>query len=217
MAGFIFDMDGCLLDSIWLWHEAEQGVLDTAGITLTKEERDKLNALTLEEAGAWFHDRFGIMGSGEEVARAVVSHMLDVYRTKVEANPGVVDFVRALHDAGAPMCVLSSSPQAFLQAGLGHAGLLDFFPEDRVLSAEDKGLKKREPSTFAKVCAMLGTKPADTWLFDDSWYALATAKGAGLRIVGTHSVDSCGTHEELAEYSDLVIDDFCGLNPADFL
>ena len=77
MAGFIFDMHGCLLDTIWLWHEAEQRVLDTVGITLTKEQRDELNALTLDEAAVWFHERFGIMGSGEEVARAIVDYMLE--------------------------------------------------------------------------------------------------------------------------------------------
>lgn len=217
MTGFIFDMDGCLLDSIWLWHEAEQSVLDLVGITLDKEQRDELNALTLEEAGAWFHEQFGILGSGEEVVRAIVAHMLDSYRTVVNANPGVIEFLEALHQAGAPMCVLSSSPQAFLQAGLGHAGVKRFFDDDRIFSAEDRGWTKRTPSTFDQVCKLLGTEPSDTWLFDDSWYALQTAQGVGLHTIGTYSADGCGTHEELAQYSEKVIDDFTPLNPADFL
>ncbi len=217
MTGFIFDMDGCLLDTIWLWHEAEQRVLDTAGISLTKDQRDELNSLTLEEAGAWFHKQFGILGSGHEVSRAIVDYMLEFYRTKAEPNPGAFDFVKALHEAGAPMCVLSSSPQAFMQAGLGHAQLSQFFPADLIISAEDQGLKKREPKTFAHVCGLLGTSPGDTWLFDDSWYALATAHDAGLHTVGTYSSDGCATHAELARYCDKVVDDFCGLNAGDFL
>ena len=65
MKGFIFDMDGVLLDSIHIWHEAEQSILDMVGAVLTKEQRDELNALTLEEAGQWFHDEFGIMENGK--------------------------------------------------------------------------------------------------------------------------------------------------------
>jgi len=217
MTAFIFDMDGCLLDTIWLWHAAEQRILDSAGITLTKEQRDELNAFTLEEAGAWFHEKFGIMGNGSEVAQAIVDYMLDYYRTKAEANPGAVEFVKAVRELGAPMCVLSSSPQAFIQAGLGHAGIKDLFAPDLVISAEDNGLTKRNTSTFEFVCAKLGTDPADALLFDDSWYALATAQECGLRTVGVYSNDNCGTHEELSRYCEKVVDDFTELDPREFM
>ena len=217
MAGFIFDMDGVLLDSIHIWHEAEQRVLDNAGIELTKEQRDTLNALTLEEAGQWFHDEFGILSDGAQVARSITDHMLAFYRSKAEAKPGALDFVRAVHAAGKPLCVLSSSPQSFIQAGLGHAQLRQFFADDLIISAEDTGLIKRAPGTFTRICAQLGTELADTWLFDDSWYALATAHDMGVRCVGVFSADGCGTHEELARYSEKVVDDFTELDPRDFV
>lgn len=210
-------MDGVLLDSIHIWHEAEQRIMDDAGIELTKEQRDELNALTLQEAGKWFHDLFGIMGDGEQVARAIVDHMLAFYTTRVQPKPGAIDFVRAAHEAGAPLCVLSSSPQAFIQAGLERTGLKRFFRDELVISAEDAGWKKRDPKTFGLVCELLGTKPGETWLFDDSWYALATAHDVGLRCVGVFSSDGCGTHEELGRYSEMVADDFTGFSLRDFL
>lgn len=217
MVGFIFDMDGCLLDSIKAWHEVDRRLCESAGISLTKEERDKLSTLTLEEAAVWFHERFGIMGSGEEVVRTMGGYLLDFYEREVEANPGAVGFVGALHEAGVPLCVLSSSPQAFLRGGLEHAGLSRFFGDDLVISAEDRGWAKRKTDTFEKVCALMGTKPGETWLFDDSWYAVASARDAGLRTVGVFSSDLCGTHEELARHSNYVVDSFAELDPNHFL
>lgn len=217
MSGFIFDMDGTLLDSIKIWHEAEQQVMSSAGIQLAKSERDELNALTLEEAGDFFHDRFGLMESGEAVVKSIVDYMLRFYRTSVEVNPGAVDFVQAVFSAGEPMCVLSSSPQSFLKAGLGRTGMDRFFKPSMVISAEDMGMIKRDPKTFDYVCAQLGTDPADTWLFDDSWYALKTAHEFGLRTVGVFSTDGCGTHEELNRYCDIVVDDFTELDVNEFL
>ena len=217
MSGFVFDMDGVLLDSIHIWHEAEQQILDQANLVLNKEQRDQLNALTLEEASRWFHDEFGVFEDEKEAAHVITDYMLAFYRTRVEAKPGVVDFVRAVYEAGQPMCVLSSSPQSFIQAGLGHSQLKQYFEDSLIVSAEDGGLTKRSPDTFHHICELLGTQPGDTWLFDDSWYALSTAQGVGLRCVGVFSSDDCGTHEELARYSQVVADDFAGFNLRDFL
>ena len=136
--------------------------------------------------------------------------------TPSQANPGAVEFVHSISAVGAPLCVLSSSPQAFLQAGLAHAGLKGFFDDSLIISAEDEGWSKRNVRTFDLVCERLGSRPNDTWLFDDSWYALATAHKAGLHTVGTFSDDRCGSHEELARYCDLVVDDFLSLSLGDF-
>lgn len=212
---FIFDCDGTLLDTIGAWHDAEMALVEEVGVTLSKEQRDELNALTLEEASAFFHERFGIRGSAQEVMQAILD-LLDVfYRTRSQANPGAFEFVRALAESGVPMCVLSSSPHAFIQSGLERAGLLPYM--QRAISVEDLGMTKRDVATYAHVCSEFGVEPGETWFFDDSWYALETAREAGCKTVGVYSTDACGTHDELGRYSHMVIDTFEGLDPALFL
>lgn len=210
--GFIFDCDGTLMDTIDAWHEAENKLMAEAGISLTKEERDELNSLTLDEAGNWFYEKFDVLESPEQVRQLIFDHMLDYYRTQAELNPGVQQFVDELEAAQVPMAILSSSPQDFLQAGLDRVGMTHTF--DAVVSVDDLGTTKRDVATYHALCEQLGSDPALTWFFDDSWYALKTAQEAGLRVVGVFSKNECGTHNELARYSEHVIDDFTGLTLA---
>lgn len=204
--GLVFDCDGVLLDSIHAWHEVDARLAREVGIEFSKADRDALNASTLGEAAAYFHNHLGVGSSVQDVLDRIDAYLLEFYQTSAEANPGALAFVRAARAVGVPMCVLSSSPQSFLQAGLGRAGFLDLI--DPILSAEELPAKKRDPELYPQVCEMIGSDPAHTWLFDDSWYALAAAHEAGLHSVGVFSTNECGTHERLGAYSEAVIDSF---------
>ncbi len=211
---FMLDCDGTLMATIDAWHDAERHIARVAGIVLTKEERDLLNTYTLEEVSAFFNEQYGVGESPEDVMRFINEFMLDYYRTQAQVVPGVPSFVASLRDAGAAICVLSSSPHLFLTTGLERTGLISFI--DDIISVEDIAMTKRDPNTYLHVCERMGAQPQDAWLFDDSWYALEAARTAGCRTVGVYSTDWCGTHEQLAEYSERVLDGFEGITAADF-
>lgn len=212
--GFIFDCDGVLLDSIGAWHDLDATLAQEAGIVLTKEDRNTLNSSTLDEAAAFFHEHYGVGASAEEVEKRFNEILFEYYRDRASEVPGALAFVRAVHQTGAPVYVLSSSPQSFLQAGLTRAGFMDYL--DDVLSVEGLPYKKRDVRMYPYLCNELGLDISRTWFFDDSWYAIATAHEAGMRCVGVFSHDACGSHDQLAAYSELVIDDFLDLKVSDF-
>lgn len=206
---FIFDCDGVLLDSIGAWHRLDAQLATEAGITLTIEDRNALNASTLVEAAEYFHVHYNVGRDTAEVERRFNDILLEYYRTKAEETPGALAFVRSMREAGGTLCVLSSSPRSFLEAGLGRAGFLNEI--ETVLTAEELPCKKRNPELYPHVCDMLGVSPDQTWFFDDSWYALEAARSAGLHTVGVFSANECGTHELLAHYSEMVCDSFAEL------
>ena len=212
---FLLDCDGVLLDSIGAWHGLDAQLAAEAGITLNDEDRAALNASTLGEAAAYFHNHYGVGRDTAEVEERFTSILMEYYRNEAAEVPGALAFVQAARDAGVELCVLSSSPQAFLQAGLTRAGFLNVI--GRVLSAEDLPYKKRDPQMYPYVCDVLGVALEDTWLFDDSWYALETAHNAGIHTVGVFSANECGTHEQLALFGERVVDDFIGLDINEFL
>ena len=113
--GVIFDCDGTLIDSMMVWRETEAGLARRANVTLTAAEIDALTAMTIPECGAFFHERFGLGSSGDEVVAMMDELMLEFYRERALARPGSarvragVGRARGAHECGVvqPAAVLA--------------------------------------------------------------------------------------------------------------
>ena len=170
--GVIFDCDGTLLDSMDVWREVEDELARRAGAQLTDADKDELTTLNIPEAGAFFHDRFGLGAAADDVVRMMDELMLDYYRNRAHERPGALVFVRALVERGVRVSVASSSPQKYLQAGLERAGFAPYV--GLVVSVDDVSSSKREPKVYDHTRRLMGTPLETTWGFEDSAYALRT-------------------------------------------
>lgn len=199
--GLILDCDGTLLDTIDAWHEAEVHVCSRVGYTLTPQQVDYINTLTLEEASVYFSDELHVCGTPEEALRTIDGYMTAFYENAALAMPGAVDFVAALAHAGAHMTVVSSSPQNYLDSGLAHAGFsLDAF--EAVLSASALNTSKRERFIFDRALEIMGLDAWQAWGFDDTVYALKVMGDMGCHTVGMYSADNNATVAELRQAAD---------------
>ncbi len=213
--GVIFDCDGTLLDSMGVWREVEGELARRAGVELAEADSDVLTTLTIPEVGEFFHGRFGLAGSAQDVVGMIDELMLAYYREQVRERPGALAFVRGLAERGAAVSVASSSPQAYLRAGLEHAGFAPYV--QAVVSVDDVGASKREPAVYDRARELMRTPLETTWGFEDSAYAVRTLRAAGYRAVGIYDCDLAGTYEELSDLADLAVRGFGELSADDFL
>ncbi len=218
LIGCIFDCDGTLIDSMNAWRNAEAEFARRTGAQLTKEERDILTTMTAPESSEFFHTRFGLCDSAEQVRQLLDSLMLEFYREHSVARPGALDFVRGLAERGVHITVASSSPQSYLQAGMEHCGFMPYI--QAIVSVDDVGASKREPAVYRYARKLMATPIQTTWGFEDATYAIQTLKNAGFRTVATYDCDASGTFEDLSAlaevtirgYDELPVDTFIALN-----
>ncbi len=213
--GVIFDCDGTLLDTMLAWRGVEDELARRAGGVLTKKDTDMLTVLTIPEAGEYLHRLFGLGRDGEEVVGMISELMLERYRTQAHGRPGALDFVRGLAERGVHMSVASSSPQAYLQAGLEHAGFMPYL--QAVVSVDDVGSSKREPAVYERARSLMGTALEATWGFEDATYALHTLRNAGYHTVGVYDCDLSGTYDDLCAVADMTVRGFDELTAEGFL
>lgn len=213
--GVIFDCDGTLLDSMGVWREMESEFARRAGGELSPADKELLATLTTPEAGRFFHEKFGLGASPQDVVRMVGEYMMEFYSTRAKARPGALAFVRALFERGVRLSVASSSPMPYLLTGLSHTDFLPLF--DAVVSVDDVGKPKREPAVYDRARHLMGTDLSLTWGVEDALYAIGTLKRAGYHTLAVYDCDMSGTYEALAFAAERVVRDFRELDPDGFV
>lgn len=213
--GVIFDCDGTLLDSMGVWREMESEFARRAGGELSPADKELLTTLTTPEAGRFFHEKFGLGASPQDVVRMVGEYMMEFYSTRAKARPGALAFVRALFERGVRLSVASSSPMPYLLTGLSHTDFLPLF--DAVVSVDDVGKPKREPAVYDRARHLMGTDLSLTWGVEDALYAIGTLKRAGYHTLAVYDCDMSGTYEALAFAAERVVRDFRELDPDGFV
>lgn len=212
--GFLFDCDGCLLDSMGIWGTVEREAIAMAGADLTGQQLMELRA-------ASFHDAIkGLVALGgsssvEAIEEQSDNRLMTFYRDQVAAKPGALGFVRMLHELGVRTAVVSASALRYLEAGLTRTGFADYL--DAIISMDELHAEKTDPQVFADVCRQLGCDPAATWGADDSLVVVQAMRAAGMHAVGTYDDDASGTFAQLEEGADIAVRSFAELDACDFV
>jgi len=178
----IFDMDGLLVDSEPLWHEAEIDILGGLGVPLVASACRQTKGMFVNEVTRYWFDRYPWTGPDTDVvAVAIVDRVMALVVAKGQLKPGVHQAIDLCRSHRLPLAVASSSEYRLIRVVLDHFGLADRF--DLVHSAEDESHGKPHPAVFLTAATKLGV-PADRCLvWEDAPAGVLAAKAARMACI----------------------------------
>jgi HAD superfamily hydrolase (TIGR01509 family) len=204
----IFDMDGNLVDSLWVWEiiwkELGLFFLKDENFRPTAEDDKTIRTMLLVDGAEMLHKNYNLGNSGDEVHKVMVDTTIKFYNEQVELKAGVFEFLTHLKEKNIPMCIASATAPDLIDYAAKRCGLYNFF--DKIISCADVGKGKEEPDVFLNALEYLGTSMGETCVFEDSAVALETAARAGFLTVGIYDRNNFG-HEILKEKANIYIDD----------
>ena len=184
--GAIFDMDGTLIDSLWCWNElwewAGRTFLGIEGFRPFPEFDRAVRTMVLSDAMDYIHEKCGLGRDGKELLDHFNAILPELYATKIGMKDGALDFLEYCRSKGIKMILASATEPKLIEIAIQRHGLDRYF--GTVLSCADIGKGKDEPDIFEDALHILGTNREETWVFEDSYVALETAAGIGLKTVG---------------------------------
>lgn len=180
----IFDMDGTLTDSMYIWDTAGETYLKNCGKKPEPNLRERLRPLSLPQAAELFQREYGVTASVEEILRGFDDVVEHEYKTNVTLKPGAVRLLELLKKRGIRMSVASSSPRAIVVSTLDRLEILPYF--DHIVTCGDVGLGKDHPAVYDRAAELMDAGRDNTAVFEDALHAVKTASGAGYYVVGIY-------------------------------
>ena len=183
ISGAIFDMDGTLLDSMWIFENYATRYILSRGLTPRPDLEEAVAKLTLAESAVYLADTYALEGGPARVAREL-GEAGDALYEQVKPKAGVMEMLEAFRAAGIPMALATMTARPTLERVLSRLGILPYL--SHIFTCDDVGALKSSPAIYRAALEALGTKKEETAVFEDAIYAIRTASRDGFPVVAIY-------------------------------
>lgn len=182
---FIFDLDGVIVDTAKYHFLAWQKIAHQLGIEFTHEDNEDLKGVSRVRSLDLILELGKIKASQEDKNKWLIqknedylSYLVDM--DKNEILPGVFPVLQFLKDKKQGVALGSASKNA--RPILEKTGILHYF--DAIVDGNDVSNAKPDPEVFLVAAKLLGVKPENSIVFEDSVAGVQAANIAKMTSVG---------------------------------
>lgn len=201
--GVIFDLDGTILDSTWVWKQVDVDFLGKYGIQVRDDYSDAIKAMGFEQVAEYTIARFRLPLNAGEVMAEWNAMALRAYSEKVRLRPGTMELLLWLREQGILTGVATSNTAALFEPCLKHNGVYDLFHSFTEGSEVERC--KEFPDIYIKEAEKLGCRPSSCLVFEDIIPALKGAGSGGFVTVGVREEAWGYENEEFGKYCDHIL------------
>jgi len=191
--GFLFDLDGVIVDTAVFHFQAWRRIAQKLGGDFTEAQNEQLKGVSRVDSLKKIMEWTGARISEEEFLALMElknEWYLELVR-QLSANdglPGAVEFLRKAKAQGIGIALGSASKNAPLI--LDKMNVLPLF--DAIIYGNNVVNGKPHPEVFLKGAEALGLTPAECIVFEDSIAGVQAAKAGGMSCVGIGTPDILG-------------------------
>lgn len=199
----LFDLDGTLVDSMWIWRDIDIAYLGRYGIELPDNIQLQIEGMSFSETAQFFKEKFAIPDDVETIKRDWNALAWEKYTNEVPLKQGVVAFLNKARKKGLKMGIATSNSVELVKQIAHVHDLHKYFPVIKTSCEVKKG--KPAPDIYLLVAKVLQVKPERCLVFEDIVPGIIAGKSAGMRVCAVEDEYSVTTREEKKRLADYYI------------
>ena len=206
---FLFDLDGTLVDSMWMWGAIDIEYLGKFGIPCPKDLQKAIEGMSFTETAVYFKERFSLPDSLEQIKADWTAMSIEKYRTEVPLKPGVRRFLEEAAERDIKMAICTSNGREMVDAVLSALKIRDFF--SCVITGCEVAAGKPSPDIYLEAARRLSVKPEECAVFEDVPAGILSGKRAGMTVFAVEDDFSKGMEQEKRRLADGYMDGYLAL------
>lgn len=203
----IFDIDGSLVDSMWIWPEVDRIYMEKYHLTEPATFHRDIEGKSYTETAQYFVDTFQTLDrTVEQVMQEWRDMTIRLYATEVFPKPGAVEFLKAMKKQGVLLGIATSNDRTIADAALQARHLAPYF--DSIRTSCEVSAGKPAPDVYLKVAEDLRIEPSSCLVFEDVPNGILAGKNAGMEVCAVDDEFSRPLEAEKKRLADYFIRDF---------
>ena len=202
----IFDLDGTLVDSMWMWKSIDIEFLGSRGIACPDDLEREIEGMSFTETAFYFKERFHLEESLDAIKAIWTDMSLDKYKNEVPLKPGAEEFLAYLASQGIHTGIATSNGREMVDAVIESLKIGKYFKI--VATSCEVAAGKPAPDIYLKVAKELDVLPSQCLVFEDVPAGILAGKRAGMTVCAVDDEFSRDLEDEKRELADYFINDY---------
>lgn len=198
----IFDIDGTLIDSMWIWSNIDDLFLEKYNLVEPENFHKGMEGKSYSETAEYFLEIFPeLTHTREELEAEWFQMAFDIYTKKLALKQGAYDFIQKLHADGVKLGIATSNDRILAEGALANNKVLEYFHS--IWTSGEVNAGKPSPAVYLKVAEDLQVDPARCLVFEDVPNGILAGKNAGMKVCAIDDPFSRNQEDlkrELADY-----------------
>ena len=204
--GAVFDLDGTLLDSSWVWEKVDEKFLGDRGFQVPDDYVDEISPLGAERAAVYTIERFGLNEDKDDIVREWIEMAKKEYATEVVCKPYAKEFLEELQKLNIKMAVATSSDRELFMKTLEREGILKYF--QKIVTVDEVERGKGYPDIYEEAARRIKVNPHTCLVFEDILAGVTGASLGEFNVVAVFDEKSKHNWEKIKSISKYSINDY---------
>ncbi len=202
----LFDLDGTLIDSMWIWPKIDRQYLAKFDIEYTYDIDVAVAGMSFTDTAIYFKERFNLKDSVEKIKNDWENMCIYKYKNEVKPKKGAIEFLKSLKRKNIKTGIATSNVRSLVDIVLSSLCLDKYI--DLCVTGCEIGKSKPEPDIYLHLIEKFNVKSENCLAFEDIPEGIIASKRAGIITFAMEDEYSNKHMEKKKELCDFYIEDF---------